>query len=239
MNIKKNTLITFSILIISFIQVILSETKDNRIELSETRIVDTENGNLRLRAKPLLESDVIDNIPSGTRIVFIKSEDDQKEINGKIGRWNLVNYNDKIGWVFDAFLIKVFKIANERSDSEYNCHVNDVLTEKFGKIGKRKNLKANQKDSETEKYEERYNQNIYSLTTIYYGGGYTKIKFPNKKIEDIYGFFSSCDKDLAEVKFEPKNEVFKVEFEAESGYLKSYYFEFKNNITSVIFGGQT
>lgn len=70
------------------------------------RVAQSGDGFLALRTEP--------NVDTGTRLVKIPSgaivelEDCQKNyqtISGRRGRWCMVSYNGRVGWVFDAWLI--------------------------------------------------------------------------------------------------------------------------------------
>ncbi|WP_210414244.1 SH3 domain-containing protein [Leptospira wolffii] len=213
-------------------------TKSQEIELTDERIVSTVGSGLRLRSGPSLNSETIEMISNRTTITFIKEESNKTKVNGKLGKWTNVEYEGKVGWVFSAFLIKVYKFSLDNSNIQDGCNIEDVLSSKFGLLGKRKNIKPNVEASETRKYRQHYNLGIYLESTTYLGGGYATIIFPNQPMNDIHRLFQKCDPDLAKVVYEPDNNIFKVEFKTDSGVSKSYSIEFQNNSTIVNFGGQ-
>lgn len=69
----------------------------------QTRWVDA-NAGLRLRMEPSTESQQIDLIPDGEKVVLLKENKNEVMINNKTGHWVQIKWNDKIGWAFDGFL---------------------------------------------------------------------------------------------------------------------------------------
>lgn len=64
-----------------------------------------KDGFLALRSMPGTEiGERIDRIPHGTKILVVSCDDEQETVAGRRGRWCLVEWNAKVGWVFDAWL---------------------------------------------------------------------------------------------------------------------------------------
>jgi hypothetical protein len=67
------------------------------------RLVTAEEG-LRMRDKPTLDGEVVCVIPFEDSVILLEEKGEEATISGKIGRWSLVQWNDKKGWVFGGFL---------------------------------------------------------------------------------------------------------------------------------------
>jgi len=76
-------------------------------DIPDTATVNSPNdGFLALRSLPDSERGVrLAKIPHGTELEIIDCEPITRSIGGRSGRWCLVEYNGRTGWVFDAWLV--------------------------------------------------------------------------------------------------------------------------------------
>ena len=66
-----------------------------------------KDGFLALRNLPNVQyGSVIAKIPHRTTINILMCSEDSVSIDSRSGHWCMVSYNDEVGWVFDAWLIK-------------------------------------------------------------------------------------------------------------------------------------
>ncbi|WCL51011.1 hypothetical protein [Leptospira sp. GIMC2001] len=143
-----------------------------------------------------------------------------------------------LGWVFEPFLTKIYSFNQNDNAGQYSCRNKDIFLNKFKRIKKRKHFKPDDNKSETDKYDDYFDENIVSKTIIYYGGGYTTTEFPGKNIKEVFEFYKQCDQKLNFVDFEISNNKFVVDFYDENNSSETYKFEFKDNKTIVFSGGQ-
>jgi hypothetical protein len=61
---------------------------------------------LRIRDNANLDSNVIGAIPYGEKVILLHEQDKEEEIDGIMGRWSRIRWQDKEGWVFGGFLQK-------------------------------------------------------------------------------------------------------------------------------------
>ncbi|XDD52987.1 SH3 domain-containing protein [Leptospira sp. WS4.C2] len=231
--------ILFTILVILGSLNLNSEPKNNQIiKLTKIRYVNTINGSLRLRSMPNIDSKIIAQIPNQKEVEILKFDDSEVILNNITGKWVKVKYNGFEGWVFDGYLIKIYNFYPEDESMYFQCNSEDSYLNKFKRLEKRKNLKIDKQNSETKKYEDSYEENITSMTTVYLGGAYSTVVFPDKSIKDVFEFYKECDPKLKFVDYDEKNNQFQIEFRSESFSSESYKFEYKNNKTFVLTGGQ-
>jgi Bacterial SH3 domain. len=70
------------------------------------RVAQTGDGFLALRTEPSVENGTrLEKIPSGAVVEIEDCQRNYQTISGKRGRWCLVTYEERLGWVFDAWLI--------------------------------------------------------------------------------------------------------------------------------------
>lgn len=63
------------------------------------------DGFLALRSLPSTDiGERIDRIPHGSEVFVVSCNDQRETLSGRRGRWCLVEWNSKVGWVFDAWL---------------------------------------------------------------------------------------------------------------------------------------
>lgn len=80
---------------------------ENVVQPTTTGYVQTHEGsNLRLRSQPSLQAPVIESIPNGATLIILGYSNHLEEINGEKRKWCNVNFNGKIGWAWDGFIIK-------------------------------------------------------------------------------------------------------------------------------------
>jgi len=217
-----------------------SEPKNKqKIVLTNLRYVNTITGSLRLRAMPTIDSKIIASIPNQKEVEILKNDNNEVILNNITGKWVKVKYNDFEGWVFDGYLIKVYNFYPDDESMYYQCNSEDLYLNRFKRLGKRKNLKINEQQSETSKFEDSYEENITSKTIVYFGGAYSTVVFPNKSIGEVFDYYKQCDPKLKFVDYDEKNNQFQIEFRSENFSSESYKFEYKDNKTIVLTGGQT
>jgi len=68
-------------------------------------VVKTESGsNLRLRDAPSERAGVIGRVPSGTHVQVIRAHEAEEPVQGELGLWYLINYENTTGWVWGKYL---------------------------------------------------------------------------------------------------------------------------------------
>lgn len=209
------------------------------IKLSKYRYISTDGGNLRLREEPNLQSNILNSISNREQVEYLRSDDKEIVISNIKGYWAYIEYKEKKGWVFDGYLSKIYEFSPNYGENSNLCNSENLYLNKFKRIGKRKYFKANDNDSETKKYEDHYESKVISKTTIYLGGAYSTTEFPGKKIKEVFELYKNCDPKLYFVDYEEKNNKLEINFETEYHSSESYRFEFKDNKTIVVDGGQT
>jgi len=75
----------------------------NGKEQYKIRFVNSENG-LRLRSEGANSGKIITTIPYHSKVEILEEKDKIEIINNIKGKWCKVKWNDKIGWVFNAYL---------------------------------------------------------------------------------------------------------------------------------------
>lgn len=61
---------------------------------------------LNMRESPDISSKILIPIPNGAKIKIIEKSSEEVEIQGKIDYWYKIDYNDRDGWAFGAYLSK-------------------------------------------------------------------------------------------------------------------------------------
>lgn len=80
---------------------------DGSYKLPLGRVNAPGDGFLALRSEPSdTEGERVERIPHGSFVEIQDCQKDQKTVSGKKGRWCMVSYQERTGWVFDAFLIR-------------------------------------------------------------------------------------------------------------------------------------
>jgi len=204
--------------------------------------VKIENGKLRLREFPNIDSKIVGNLENNEIVIVIEESNNFSEIGNKKGRWTKVKFGKLLGWAFDAYLIEPLK-ASENKFSETCYDIDKILNRKFGLVGKRIFLTSNSEKSETNKYRENYNNDVKLSYISYYGGEYFNLTFENQSLHDVYKIFSECDSRLTMDLYKSENDILKFEFsscdEPCSGYWETFTFKKFENKVFVSFGGQT
>ena len=86
---------------------------DSEDKESDKKIAGDENirtvksaSGLRMRNRPDISGEKIDTIPDGEKVELIKETGESITISGKTGKWTMVKWGEKSGWVFGGFLLK-------------------------------------------------------------------------------------------------------------------------------------
>lgn len=100
-----------------------SSSKSNRKnthELNEARWIVMANGGLNARETPDLEGKIAFLIPKFALVDPIEEVGETIEINNRTGKWTHINYGDKSGFVFGAYLTKsIVHYTKESPDNSY------------------------------------------------------------------------------------------------------------------------
>jgi hypothetical protein len=84
----------------------LSSPKQNEPVKPTARVAPSNDGFLSLRTEPSVKTGTqLVKIPSGATVYVENCEKNYMTVDGRRGRWCMVSYAGKIGWVFDAWLI--------------------------------------------------------------------------------------------------------------------------------------
>jgi hypothetical protein len=91
------------VLIIFFIVVFFTSNYIYGKDENQIRYVNSENG-LRLRLDGNNSGKILDTIPFGSKVEIIEEKDKEEVINNTKGKWCKVKWQNKSGWVFNAYL---------------------------------------------------------------------------------------------------------------------------------------
>ena len=68
------------------------------------RVKTKEGSDLMLRAEPSIKASIIAEIPNRRTVNILEYSDKIVELNGEMGKWCKVDYDGKIGWVWEKFI---------------------------------------------------------------------------------------------------------------------------------------
>lgn len=91
-----------------FLVLLLCIVVSAEAQLTQTMYVAAKTG-LSLREKPDVNAKLIEKIPYGAKVSYVNADDEWIEISteGMNGYWRKVKYNNKTGFVVDAYLFSV------------------------------------------------------------------------------------------------------------------------------------
>ena len=78
-----------------------------------------EGSDLRLRSAPSIKASIIAQIPNGSTVNILEYSDKIVELNGEMGKWCKVDYDGKIGWVWEKFIEITISQAIVQTKSGY------------------------------------------------------------------------------------------------------------------------
>ena len=67
---------------------------------------------LTLRDSPDINGQKVDLLPAKAKVEILKTTEKEIKVKGKSGKWVKIKYNNKVGWVFDAFLSEIESIED-------------------------------------------------------------------------------------------------------------------------------
>lgn len=107
---------------------------------------------LSIREKPDVSAKVLDKIPYGTNIILKESNEEAKKINteGMTGYWKKVTYNNKTGYIVDAYL---FPFAPPKSGVKT---MKDYLAQLSAPFGSKLVVKNGNEEMQTETHKQLF-----------------------------------------------------------------------------------
>ncbi|EMF73125.1 SH3 domain-containing protein [Leptospira interrogans] len=176
---------------------------------------------LILRKKPELNSEPILTIPYGSKVLVSSDEPvgEKLEVESLNGYYRFVKFSENIGFIFDGFISTLIP-----PDSKLDG-ISHYFEKNYKKIKGPIQSSPNVDNSETKVYEIHYEKGIKLFTTVYLGGGYTRISIPNATINDGKLLLLTIYPKLKKVKFtkDKNSESFVVEIKDDTTGIEEYY----------------